>query len=364
MNLIYLISLFIGTVQLLFWLSTYFLRKGIKESETYRTTELEPLTVILSARNEAHNLSTFLPHILSQDYPNFEIIVINDDSTDHSSEVLDHYMAQYVNLRVINMKNKDREGKKQALQEGIKQAKYEWLVFTDADCYPQSNQWLRSIAAKCKEKTDIILGYSPYQKGKGYLNDFIRYETLMTAVIYGTFTQLGMPYMGVGRNMAYRKSRFLEKVDKEKFEKISFGDDDIAVNAMANSQNTALQFTEKARVMSLAKATLPDFIKQKTRHISSSAYYKPNHQWLLSLLAISQAIFYPFLFFLVFYNTQAAIYLFIFRMTIFLPNSILLMRKMECKDLIHKAILMDFLFFLYYWYVSFRWISTKKISWN
>ena len=87
MNLIYLISLFIGTVQLLFWLSTYFLRKGIKESETYRTTELEPLTVILSARNEAHNLSTFLPHILSQDYPNFEIIVINDDSTDHSSEI-------------------------------------------------------------------------------------------------------------------------------------------------------------------------------------------------------------------------------------------------------------------------------------
>ena len=85
---------------------------------------------------------------------------------------------------------------------------------------------------------------------------------------------------------------------------------------------------------------------------------------LLSLLAISQAIFYPFLFFLIVYDIQAAIYLFIFRMAIFLPNLILLMRKMECKDLIHKAILMDFLFFLYYWYVSFRWISTKKISWN
>jgi cellulose synthase/poly-beta-1,6-N-acetylglucosamine synthase-like glycosyltransferase len=273
-------------------------------------------------------------------------------------------MAQYDNLRVINMKNKDREGKKQALQEGIKNAKYEWLVFTDADCYPKSDQWLRALAAKCSDKTDIILGYSPYQQGKGYLNDFIRYETLMTAVIYGTFTQLGMPYMGVGRNMAYRKSKFLEKVDKDKFEKISFGDDDIAVNAMASSQNTALQFTEKARVMSLAKATLPDFIKQKTRHISSSAYYKQNHQWLLILLAISQAIFYPFLFFLLFYNPQAAIYLFLFRMTIFLPNLILLMRKMECKDLMHKAILMDFLFFLYYWFVSFRWIQTKKISWN
>ncbi len=364
MNLIYLISLFIGTVQLLFWLSTYFLRKGIKESETYGTTTLEPLTVLISARNEAHNLSTFLPHILIQDYPNFEIIVINDDSTDHSFEVLDHFMAQYHNLRVIHMQNKDREGKKQGLQEGIKQAKYEWLVFTDADCYPKSNQWLRSLAAKCNEKTDIILGYSPYQQKNGYLNDFIRYETFMTAAIYGTFTQLGMPYMGIGRNMAYRKSRFLEKVNKEKFEKISFGDDDIAVNAMATCQNTALQFTEKAMVMSLPKATLPDFIKQKTRHISSSAYYKSNHQWLLSLLAISQAIFYPFLFFLVFYNTQAAIYLFIFRMAIFLPNSILLMRKMECKDLIHKAILMDFLFFLYYWNVSFQWIRTKKISWN
>ena len=133
---------------------------------------------------------------------------------------------------------------------------------------------------------------------------------------------------------------------------------------MATSQNTALQFTEKARVMSLPKATLSDFIKQKTRHISSSAYYKSNHQWLLSLLAISQAIFYPILFFLIVYEIQAAISLFIFRMAIFLPNLILLMKKMECKELMHKAILMDFLFFLYYWYVSFQWIRTKKISWN
>jgi hypothetical protein len=98
-------------------------------------------------------------------------------------------------------------------------AKYEWLVFTDADCYPKSNQWLRKLASKCDEKTEIILGYSPYRKENGLLNDFIRYETFMTAVIYGTFTLSGMPYMGVGRNMAYKKSTFLTTVNKEKFEK-------------------------------------------------------------------------------------------------------------------------------------------------
>ena len=362
--MITLFSIFILSVQILFWLSTYQLKKDFSQLKSIIPKKLIPFSVIISARNEARNLIEYLPSILEQDYPTYEVIIIDDDSTDDSAEILNHFKVQYAHLHIIKIEHKKSAGKKEGLQQGIMNAKYEWLVFTDADCCPKSDQWLRKLASKCTEKTEIILGYSPYRKENGLLNDFIRYETFMTAVIYGTFTLSGMPYMGVGRNMAYKKSTFLNTVNKEKFEKTASGDDDLAVNAMANSHNTVLQFDEKARVISLPKTTFSDFIKQKTRHISPSTHYKAGHQWLLGLLAMSQATFYPVFIFFCFLNFNLAVFIFFLRMMTMVPFQISLMNKMEVKDLRNKVILLDLLFFLYYWYISFKWLRTKNSSWN
>jgi glycosyltransferase involved in cell wall biosynthesis len=340
------------------------LKKDFSQLKSIIPKKLVPFSVIISARNEARNLIEYLPSILEQDYPTYEIIVIDDDSTDDTSKILNHFKGQYAHLHIIKIEHKKSAGKKEGLQQGIMNAKYEWLVFTDADCYPKSDQWLRKLASKCNEKTDIILGYSPYRKENGLLNDFIRYETFMTAVIYGTFTQIGMPYMGVGRNMAYKKSTFFSTVNKEKFEKTASGDDDLAVNAMATSHNTMLQFEEKASVISLPKTTFSDFIKQKTRHLSPSTHYKAGHQWLLGLLAMSQATFYPIIIFLCFLNFNLATFIFFLRMMTMIPFQISLMNKMEAKDLRNKVILLDLLFFLYYWYISFKWLKTKNSAWN
>ncbi|MFZ4375972.1 MAG: glycosyltransferase [Saprospiraceae bacterium] len=345
-------------------MSTYQLKKDFSQLKSIIPKKLVPFSVIISARNEARNLIEYLPSILEQDYPTYEIIVIDDDSTDDSAEILNHFKVQYAHLHIIKIEHKKSAGKKEGLQQGIMNAKYEWLVFTDADCYPKSDQWLRKMASKCTEKTEIILGYSPYRKENGLLNDFIRYETFMTAVIYGTFTLSGMPYMGVGRNMAYKKSTFLTTVNKEKFEKTASGDDDLAINAMATSHNTALQFEEKARVISLPKTTFSDFIQQKTRHLAPSTHYKAGHQWLLGLLAMSQATFYPVIIFFCFLNFNLAVFIFFLRMMTMVPFQISLMNKMEVKDLRNKVILLDLLFFLYYWYISFKWLRTKNSSWN
>ena len=340
------------------------MKKGFSQLKSIIPKKLVPFSVIISARNEARNLIKYLPSILEQDYPTFEVIIIDDNSTDDTSKILNHFKGQYAHLHIIKIEHKKSAGKKEGLQRAIRNTKYEWLVFTDADCYPKSNQWLRKMASKCDEKTEIILGYSPYSKENGLLNDFIRYETFMTAVIYGTFTLSGIPYMGVGRNMAYKKSTFLNTVNKEKFEKTASGDDDLAVNAMANSHNTVLQFEEKARVISLPKTTFSDFIKQKTRHLSPSTHYKAGHQWLLGLLAMSQATFYPVIIFLCFLNFNLAAFIFFLRMMTMVPFQISLMNKMEVKDLRNKVILLDLLFFLYYWYISFKWLKTKNSSWN
>lgn len=364
MIFIYLFAVFIVTIQLLFWSSSSLLIKELKLSGNNQTYPFVPISVLISARNEGSNLSRHLPSILNQDYPIYEIIIIDDDSTDNSAEILNHFKDQYPHLRIIKIENKKSAGKKEGLQQGIMNAKYEWLVFTDADCFPKSDQWLRKLATKCDEKTDIILGYSPYQKENGLLNDFIRYETFITAVIYGTFTLSGMPYMGVGRNMAYKKSTFLTTVNKEKFEKIASGDDDLAVNAMANSHNTVLQFEENARVLSIPKSTFSDFIKQKTRHLSPSTHYRKKHQWLLGLLALSQATFYPIIIFICFINFNIAAFIFLLRMTTIVPCQLSLMNKMEAKDLRNKVIYLDLLFFLYYWYISFKWLRIKNSQWN
>jgi glycosyltransferase involved in cell wall biosynthesis len=340
------------------------LKKDFSQLKSIIPKKLVPFSVIISARNEARNVIKYLPSILEQDYPTFEVIIIDDNSTDDTSKILNHFKGQYAHLHIIKIEHKKSAGKKEGLQRAIRNTKYEWLVFTDADCYPKSDQWLRKMASKCDEKTEIILGYSPYSKENGLLNDFIRYETFMTAVIYGTFTLSGIPYMGVGRNMAYKKSTFLNTVSKEKFEKTASGDDDLAVNAMANSHNTVLQFEEKARVISLPKTTFSDFIKQKTRHLSPSTHYKAGHQWLLGLLAMSQATFYPVIIFLCFLNFNLAAYIFFLRMVTMVPFQISLMNKMEAKDLRNKVILLDLLFFLYYWYISFKWLKTKNSSWN
>lgn len=362
--MITLFSIFILSVQILFWLSTYQLKKDFSQLKSIIPKKLVPFSVIISARNEARNLIEYLPAILEQDYPTFEVIIIDDNSTDDTSKILNHFKGQYAHLHIIKIEHKKSAGKKEGLQRAIRNTKYEWLVFTDADCYPKSDQWLRKMASKCDEKTEIILGYSPYRKENGLLNDFIRYETFMTAVIYGTFTLSGMPYMGVGRNMAYKKSTFLTTVNKEKFEKTASGDDDLAINAMATIHNTVLQFEEKARVISLPKTTFSDFIKQKTRHLSPSTHYKAGHQWLLGLLAMSQATFYPIIIFLCFLNFNLASFIFLLRMMTVVPFQISLMNKMEAKDLRNKVILLDLLFFLYYWYISFKWLRTKNSSWN
>ena len=164
----------------------------------------EPVSVIVCARNESENLQRFLPSLFQQDYPQFEVVVVNDCSYDDSEEILEAFAEQYSNLKIVNLveHEKYRHGKKFALTLGIKAAKYDLLLMTDADCEPLSDQWISSIQRNFTNETDIVLGYSPYFKKGGFLNSFIRFEAFVTALNYFSFAMVGKPYMGVGRNLA------------------------------------------------------------------------------------------------------------------------------------------------------------------
>ena len=198
-----------GAAQIFYYLYFY-LRVA-----TYRQKADKPLTppvsVIIAARNEYDNLAANLPSILEQDYPDFEVVVVNDGSWDETELLLEEFQKRYSNLKVVKRPANEYydAGKKLAITLGIKGAKHERLLFTDADCRPVSRKWIQAMVAQA-EGDKLVLGYSPYEKRKGLLNRVIRSDAYLTAMNYMSFSLAGFPYMGVGRNLSYTKSTFFE----------------------------------------------------------------------------------------------------------------------------------------------------------
>jgi cellulose synthase/poly-beta-1,6-N-acetylglucosamine synthase-like glycosyltransferase len=273
---------------LFFYLSVY-----LKKPAEFRNTG-EPVSVIICARNEAENLQNHLPSILEQDYPEFEVIVVNDCSEDNSYVILGKYIAKYPHLRIstVNKDPKFTHNKKFAQFIGIKAAKNEILLFTDADCKPESNKWLEGMVSHFDKETSFVLGYGGYLKGKGLLNKYIRYDCLTIAIQYFGMAIKGIPYMGVGRNLAYRRSVFFDNKGFGSHTHIISGDDDLLVNSVATGKNTSVEFRPETHTRSIPSAGIKEWIIQKKRHLTTAPYYKFRDKFLLFLEPLSRVIFY------------------------------------------------------------------------
>jgi glycosyltransferase involved in cell wall biosynthesis len=301
MWILFLKIIFIAStiIQLAYWLILFRKLAFHTESETIPAESEMPVSVIICARNESYNLNKNLYSILNQDYTNFELIVVNDNSTDDSSMVLEQLRLQYPEkLRLLTLTEKTTKGKKGALSEGILAAKNDILLLTDADCTPISPKWITTMVHALTEDKSIVLGYSPYEYVDGFLNLFIRYETLWTAVQYLSFALAGMPYMGVGRNLMYRKKLFIESNGFQVHKHILSGDDDLFINQVATKTNTTICIQQNAHVLSEPKYHVTDWVKQKSRHFGTGHLYHPKHQYLLGMLTISQFFYFVSFFFL------------------------------------------------------------------
>lgn len=254
----------------------------------------KPVSVVICAKNEETNLKKLIPLLFKQDYPNFELVLINDNSSDETLDVIEGFLMIYPNIKLVNVKENEQfwGNKKFALTLGIKAASFEHLLFTDADCKPNSTHWISSMASQFNQDKQIVLGYGSYQKNKTFLNKIIRYETLLTAIQYFGYAKMGLPYMGVGRNMAYTKSLFFKANGFISHMKLKSGDDDLFINQMATKMNTETCYTPDSQTTSIPKTTFNAWINQKKRHISTAAYYKPFHQFLLGLFYASQILFW------------------------------------------------------------------------
>ena len=251
------------------------------------------VSVIICAKDESENLAKNLPSFLEQDYPTFEVIVVNDQSEDGTKYLLQDLEKKYKNLKIVTIDEHiiSRVGKKFALTIGIKTAQYDYVLLSDADCATVSENWIRKMSSFFSEK-DIVLGISPYKKQKGLLNKFIRFDEFIVMLQYLSFALAKTAYMGVGRNLGYKKSLFFSVKGFASHIHIPSGDDDLFVQEVATRNNVAIQIDNDADITSMPKDSYSDWSYQKKRHISTSKYYKKSHKILLFLFPFSQALFW------------------------------------------------------------------------
>lgn len=291
---IFLLGLFILTslINLLYFFSFFsFATAGSKRNLHPEV----PVSVIICAKNEAENLRNFLPSILEQNYPTFEVIVINDASTDETLEVIEEFQHIDPRIKYVDVQNNEAfwANKKYALTLGIKKASNKHLLFTDADCAPQSKNWIREMAGNFQPNISIVLGYGGYFKHSGsLLNKLIRFETLLTAIQYFSYARLGSPYMGVGRNLAYTSNKFYELKGFASHLHLRSGDDDLFVNEAATAENTAISFSKDSITRSVPKLSFGEWFHQKRRHVSVAGNYKKKHKFLLGAFYFFRLLFW------------------------------------------------------------------------
>jgi glycosyltransferase involved in cell wall biosynthesis len=276
---------------LLFYYAYFFLKLNTYKASV--STFSESISIIVCAKNEFQNLKDKLPAILNQDYPNYEVIVVNDQSVDDTAVLLKEFEKQYPNLIVVTIERhiNKRPGKKLALTLGIKTAKYEHLLLTDADCLPNSKNWAMQMCCNFNS-ADIVLGYGGYEKKKGLLNKLIRFDTFNVAQQYLSYALAGQTYMGVGRNMAYKKSLFFENKGFANHLHIASGDDDLFIQEIATKNNVSIEITEQAHTTSSVIEKWGEWAYQKRRHITTAPLYKTKFKVLLALYPYAQCVFW------------------------------------------------------------------------
>ncbi len=337
----------------------------------------EPISVIVACRNEAENLQRLIPALLAQKYSNFEVILVDDRSYDDTRQVI--FDAQNLDKRIRLVRIDDKpdkpdepDGKKFALTMGIKAAKYDRLLFTDADCLPNTENWIAEMATNFTEDKKFVLGVSLYHIEDNFLNSFVQIETLFTVTQYLSWALMGSPYMGVGRNLAYRKSMFLENNGFYQHLRVVGGDDDLIVNRLAKDKETAICLHPESQTNSPAKNTWKSWYVQKKRHLSVGKHYKFADKlrtscFLFSIvfffLAICTQVVFGFFAHVDWLYYVAAGFVFIRYLFLALVLQAIA-KKINLKTSLWLYPFWEFVYVIYQIYVGFVALTSSKIAWR
>ncbi|MCE7990604.1 MAG: glycosyltransferase [Roseivirga sp.] len=330
-------------------------------------TNPQPVSVLIAARNEEENLPRLLKALKQQKYPFYEVIVINDRSDDGTATVLEEFSKHFSKLKTISITEvpDDWTGKKNAIKQGIDASSHELLLFTDADCYPKSESWIAEMTSNFESGIDIVLGFSPYREAPTVLNQFIRFETLHTGLLYLSHALAGRPYMGVGRNMAYRKALF-EKAGFAGDEKYTGGDDDIFVNRHANKKNAKVVLSEDSQMVSIPEISWAAYLKQKIRHLSVGKRYHKKDKTSLANFSLATLVGWILFIYLLLVVENKALILVPFAVRSWSFYSIFTRsgQKLKVKLAYWALPLFDLCYTISYPVVGLIALTAKRIKWS
>lgn len=341
------LCVFIHVSYILFFFSRILFFK-IRHPKEEIISKLPPVSIIIAARNESDNLFNNLPFILEQDYPEFEVIVVNHQSIDESYHILNAYKMKYPNLKVIEIERSKhiRIGKKLPITLAIKSSKYEHLLLTDADCKPNSSKWILQMATCFVYQKDLVLGFSPYSLKTTFLNKIIRFDTVFIAMNYFSHALAKIPYMGVGRNIAYTKSLFKSVSGFKSHYAISSGDDDLFVQEVSKKADVGIVLHQDAYVSSEPKTSFSEWVLQKTRHFTTSTKYSVIKKLLLGIYPAT-LIFVVICFVYLMFDLEYSIITLVIFVLLFLVKWLVLglcFRKLRQNDLIKWIPILDLVY--------------------
>ena len=366
-NIIFSGFCIITFIQLFYYLF-FFRRLAFYKQKPRNIFQTQPVSVIICARDEAENVAKYLPGALVQRYPTtHEVIVVNDNSLDESKYLLEELQKTFKQLQIIELKQEARfiPGKKYPLSIGIKSAKYEMVLLTDADCVPASEFWIQKMQETFTDGIEIALGYGPLHKKKGFFNKIVRWETFHTALQYLSYAESGMTYMGVGRNLGYKKEVFFRHKGFSAHNNIPGGDDDLFINKASTKKNTAIVVDKDTFTLSEPPISWKQWFRQKNRHYTTSKYYRGIHKFLLGLYAFSLFLFYPlFIASLFLFDWRIVLGVFGIRLIVQAIVIFKTTEKLDEKDLFPWFIFFDVWMFFYYLIFASALFKKPQKSWK
>ena len=346
------------------WL--FWSKLALREPKVYPETT-QGVSVVIAARNEEKQLQKLITTLFEQDHPDFEVMVVNDRSDDNSQTLLEKLQAKYDRLKVHEVKELPQgwTGKKHAVFQGIHRSEKPLILLTDADCLPVSSQWIRQMTGYFADSTQFILGFSPYRKYPGILNQWIQFETLHTGLQYLSSALAQVPYMGVGRNLAYRKELFI----KQGFggdQTFVGGDDDVFVNQHATGTNTRVNYGAASQMLSEPKKTWKEYFIQKIRHLSAGKRYHIKDQTRLGLFSLATMVGWLLFLYLLVSNQMKdwILILFVCRSLSFYSIFTLSGQKLNIKLAYWALPLFDLCYTISYPVVGLVALTAKRIKWS
>jgi glycosyltransferase involved in cell wall biosynthesis len=327
-----------------------------------------PVSVVVCAHNEHDNLLQLIPRLLKQDYPEFELMLIDDRSTDQTGSYLQQITQVFPHARLISIKQTPAgfNPKKYALSLGIKTAKHEHLLFTDADCVPLSNRWIAEMMKGYRNGAEIVLGYGRYEKHKNLLGQLIHFETLLSAIQYLSFAIKGKPYMGVGRNLSYTKTCFYRNKGFASHIRSTGGDDDLFVRDAAANSKVEVIIGKDSQTESKPKTTFQEWWQQKRRHLSAGKKYKFADWLRIGSFILANIFFYVLSVVLLILQTDLRLLGIIYAVRCLVIFTVYYQAAGNLKERLAVLLipLLDLIYFVNYVLLSASVLMFKKIAWK